>query len=149
MSDHDSRIIALDFGQVRIGVAVSDPDGRLAQPLCVINRVNREQDVREISRLAALQNARLLVMGLPRKNDEELGETAKRVLSFGKRLGRVLQLPVAYVDEFETTVEAEEALIAAHMPRDRRKKVVDMLAASLILRRYLEGQSEGENPAHG
>ena len=149
MTDHESRIMALDFGLARIGVAVSDPEGRLAQPLCVVTRKNREQDVREIARLASLQNARLLVMGLPRKNDEELGDTARKVLSFGKRLGRVLQLPVAYVDEFETTVEAEEALVAANMPRDRRRKVVDMLAASLILRRYLAGESEGENPAHG
>ncbi len=60
--------MALDIGQARIGVAVSDPTGTIAQPLCVLNRVNREQDIRALARLAALQKARLLVLGLPKQS---------------------------------------------------------------------------------
>ncbi len=139
---NETRIMALDIGQARIGVAVSDPTGTIAQPLCVLNRVNREQDIRALARLAALQKARLLVLGLPKQSEERPGEAAERVRALGRRLERVLRLPVAYVDEFETTSEAEEALVAARMSRERRAKVVDMLAASLILKRYLDGQEE-------
>lgn len=134
------RVLALDVGHKRIGVAVSDPARSLAQPLCVIERAGRDQDVAAIARLAAELGAGLLVLGLSRRPDDSLGPEADKVLSLGKRLGRVLSLPVAYVDEWETTVEAQELLIAGGSSRQRRRQVVDKLAAAIILRRFLDGQ---------
>lgn len=139
------RILALDVGERRIGVAVSDRAAALAQPLCVIQRKNRDQVVKEVGELARAQDAGLIVLGLPEKSDQEPGPAAEAIRRLGRRLSRALDLPVAYVDEFETTIEAEEALIAADMSREKRRKVVDMLAASLILARYLKEQGTGED----
>ena len=137
--------MALDVGQSRIGVAISDRAKTLAQPLKVIQRQNRDQVIREVGDLVRAQDAGLIVLGLPEKSDQELGPAAEAVKRLGERLSRALDLPVAYVDEFETTVEAEEVLLAADMSREKRRKVVDMLAASLILKRYLDEQNRGED----
>lgn len=134
------RVLALDLGHKRIGVAVSDPERVIAQPLCVIERAGRDQDVAAIGQVAVAQEATLIVLGLPRRTDDTLGPEAAKALAFGKRLGRVLKLPVAYVDEWETTVEAQELLISGGASRARRRQVVDKLAAALILRRFLEGR---------
>lgn len=134
------RVLALDLGHRRIGVAVSDAQRAIAQPLCVLERAGRDQDVAAIGRLAAQQQATLIVLGLPRRSDDTFGPEAEKALAMGKRLGRVLGLPVAYVDEWETTVEAQELLISGGASRQRRRQVVDKLAAALILRRFLEGR---------
>jgi len=134
--------MALDVGRARIGVALSDPGRSLAHPHGVIQRKNRDQVVREVGRLAAEHQVGLLVLGLPLAGEGRTGDAARAVLALGRRLERALGLAVEYVDEFETTVEAEQALLAADVSRARRRQVVDMLAASLILRRYLEGQRE-------
>ncbi|MBI4799520.1 MAG: Holliday junction resolvase RuvX [Desulfarculus sp.] len=134
------RVLALDLGHKRIGVAVSDPERAIAQPLCVIACAGRDQDVAAIGQVAVAQEATLIVLGLPRRTDDTLGPEAAKALAFGKRLGRVLGLPVAYVDEWETTVEAQELLISGGASRARRRQVVDKLAAALILRRFLEGR---------
>ncbi|MBI5523108.1 MAG: Holliday junction resolvase RuvX [Desulfarculus sp.] len=134
------RVLALDLGHKRIGVAVSDPDRAIAQPLCVIERAGRDQDVAAIGQVAVAQEATLIVLGLPRRTDDSLGPEAGKALTFGKRLGRVLGLPVAYVDEWETTVEAQALLISGGASRARRRQVVDKLAAALILQRFLQGR---------
>lgn len=134
------RVLALDLGQRRIGVALSDPGRSLAQPLLVLECAGRDQDVRAIAELARQHQATLLVLGLPRRTDDSLGPEADKALSFGKRLGRVLGLPVAYVDEWQTTVEAHELLIQGGASRARRRQVVDKMAAALILERYLLDQ---------
>ncbi|CAO0820449.1 putative pre-16S rRNA nuclease [Desulfarculales bacterium] len=146
MSDENKdRVLALDLGHKRIGVAVSDQAHAIAQPLCVLKRVGRDQDVAAIGRLAAEQGVGLIVLGLPRRTDDSLGPEATKTLSFGKRLKRVLSLPVAYVDEWETTVEAQEVLIAGGASRQRRRQVVDKLAAAIILRRFLDGRGVEES----
>ncbi len=145
MSGQDpKRVLALDVGHKRIGVAVSDQARAIAQPLCVLERAGRDQDVAAIARLAAEQGAGLIVLGLPRRTDDSLGPEAAKVLSLGKRLQRVLGLPVAYVDEWETTVEAQELLITGGASRQRRRQVVDKLAAAIILRRFLDGRGVEE-----
>lgn len=130
----------MDLGRKRIGVAVSDPERAIAQPLCVLERSGRDQDLAAIGRLAREQEATLIVLGLPRRSDDSLGPEANQALTFGKRLGRVLGLPVAWVDEWETTVEAQYLLISGGASRQKRRQVVDKLAAALILRRFLEGR---------
>jgi putative Holliday junction resolvase len=134
--------MALDVGHKRIGIAISDETGTAAQPLCVVERKNRDADFLQISRLVADNKVEKIVVGVARQSNGELGPVAKKTQSFSRRLGRALKLPVDFVDEANTTVEANQVLMAAHMSRDRRKKVVDMLAASLILRRYLDGERE-------
>jgi putative Holliday junction resolvase len=134
------RVLALDLGRKRIGVAVSDQDRAIAQPLGVIACAGRDQDVAAIGRLAREQEATLIVLGLPRRTDDSPGPEADKALSFGRRLTRVLGLPVAYVDEWETTVEAHELLIAGGASRQRRRQVVDKLAAAIILRRFLDNR---------
>ena len=135
------RILALDLGERRIGVAVSDQARAIAQPLCVIERTSRDADLAAIAALAAELGAGLIVLGLPRRDDDDsLGPLGEKALSWGKRLGRATGLAVAFVDEWETTAQAQELLIEGGASRARRRGVVDKLAAALILRRYLDGQ---------
>ena len=142
MSGPDKRILALDLGARRIGVAVSDPGRILAQPLCVIQRRNRDRDLRAIAELARRHQAELIVVGLPRQADDSLGPAGQGMLRFARRLQRVLGIPVETVDEWETTVEATQVLLEADVSRRGRRRVVDKLAAGLILKRYLEQGGE-------
>lgn len=132
--------MALDLGERRIGVAVSDEARLTANGLTVLERRNRDADVAALGRLAAEQEAVELVIGLPLDSRDRVGPAAEKVLRLGRRLERALNLPVSYVDEWETTVQAHEALLAADASRARRRRVVDKVAATLILRRYLDGQ---------
>jgi putative Holliday junction resolvase len=134
------RILALDMGEKRIGVALSDAEARLASPLTVLPKRGRDENVRAIGALAAEHGAGLIVLGLPRKSDTELGASGEAIQRFGKRLGKALKLPIAFVDEFETTVRAQEALVAADVSRAKRREKVDKVAAALILEAYLAGR---------
>lgn len=147
MADQAKPILALDLGQKRIGVAVSDPGRKLALPLTTIAHVNRDADLRAVAALAAEQGAGLIVLGLPRRTDDSEGPEAQKARRFGQRLQRFLGLPVVYVDEWETTAEVHQRLIAVDVSRDKRRQVVDKLAAALILERYLEGR--GVEPPDG
>lgn len=138
-------ILALDLGEKRIGVAVSDPARTMALPLTTIARVNRDADVRAVAAIAAEQGAGLLVVGLPRRTDDSIGPEADKAMRFARRLARALNLPLAFVDEWETTSEVHQRLIAADVSRVKRMRVVDKLAAALILERYLQGR--GVEPA--
>lgn len=138
------RILALDMGEKRIGVALSDAEARLASPLTVLPRRSRDENVRAIGELAAEHGAGLIVLGLPRKSETELGTTAEAIQRFGMRLQKALKLPVVYVDEFETTVRAQEALLTADVSRAKRRDKVDKVAAALILESYLA--RGGERP---
>ncbi len=142
MSGRDKRILALDLGSRRIGVAVSDPGRHLAQPLCVIQRRNRDSDLRAIGELVRKHQVGLLVVGLPRQADDSLTPAGQGMLRFARRLQRALGVPVETVDEWETTVEATRLLLEADVSRRGRRRVVDKLAASLILKRYLEQGGE-------
>lgn len=146
-SSGGAPILALDLGQKRIGVAVSDPGRKLALPLTTIAHVNRDADLRAVAALAAEQGAGLIVLGLPRRTDDSEGPEAQKARRFGQRLQRFLGLPVVYVDEWETTAEVHQRLIAVDVSRDKRRQVVDKLAAALILERYLEGR--GVEPPDG
>jgi len=146
MADRATPILALDLGAKRIGVAVSDPGRQLALPLATIAHVNRDADLKAIAALAAEQGAGLIVLGLPRRTDDREGPEAEKARRFGQRLQRFLGLPVVYVDEWETTAEVHERLIAADISRGKRRQVVDKLAAALILERYLQGRGVEPDP---
>lgn len=135
-------VIGLDFGERRIGVAVSDPGGQIARPLLVIERSSRRDDMARIAELVRSRRAQKVIVGLPLNLDGSLGPAARRARRFASALGRELDLPIALWDERLTTVEAERALLASDRSRQRRKEVRDAVAASLILQSYLDAHRE-------
>ena len=136
------RTMALDYGGRRIGVAVSDPDGVFAQPLLCLDR--RQLSGKKLwSRLAALvreHGVEQLVVGLPLHMDGGHGEQAAEVKAFGARLAQQTGLPVDYIDERWTSLEAERTMQELGVRRARASGQLDATAAALMLRTYLERQ---------
>jgi putative Holliday junction resolvase len=136
------RVIALDVGDVRIGVAVSDPMRTIAQPLEVYRRVGYGPDTRYVSALCERYQTRDVLLGLPLNMDGSRGGQAEKVLAFGQQLAQA-GMNVYYSDERMTTMTAERTLISGGVRRENRKQYVDKLAATLILEQWLAtgGQS--------
>ncbi len=131
------RIAALDVGEARIGVAVSDELGITAQGLGVVRRVGGRRDLEALAALLAPYAPSRLVVGLPLDMRGTEGTAAARVRAFAERAAAHLALPLDYWDERLTTVAAERALLEADVSRRRRREVVDKVAATLILQGYL------------
>lgn len=136
------RILGLDVGDVRIGVAVSDPLEVIAQPLASVKRISVREDVESIKRLAEKYETGKIVVGVPKTLDDKVGIQAQKVLDFAKSLGKALEISIVLWDERLTTVEAERALVEADMSRRKRKKVIDKVAAVLILQGYLDSHDQ-------
>ena len=132
------RLLALDFGSVNIGVAVSDPLGLTAQGVGTIRRRSHAQDMAELKALVEEYQPRAFVLGLPLNMDGSRGPAVDRVQSFGSLLKQQSNLPVYYQDERLTTVAAQKTLLNNDTSRQKRRQVVDKLAATLILSTYLE-----------
>jgi len=149
MSEAIGRVAGIDFGTVRIGVAVSDPDRTIASPLENYTRTSPDQDARHFRRLAEEEGVRLFVVGLPVHLDGRESQKSAEAREFGRWLGEVTGLPVEFYDERFTTAEAEELLLSAELTSKRRKKRRDMLAAQIMLAAYLQSHrkgSEGPGP---
>ncbi|MGE5485083.1 MAG: Holliday junction resolvase RuvX [Ignavibacteriales bacterium] len=134
------RIMALDVGDRRTGVALSDPLGITAQGLCVIEAGGPSSLVRQVAEIAGRHEAGVIVVGLPLNMDGSAGERARKVLDIIEMLKAETGLEVTPWDERLTTMEAERVLIGLDVRRGRRKRVVDMASATLILQGYLERQ---------
>jgi putative Holliday junction resolvase len=134
------RVLGLDVGDRRIGVAVSDETGLLASPLRTLERVGPKKDLRAVAALVREHGAAGIVVGLPRNMDGSIGPQAEKVRSFAEALKPLARVPVQYWDERLTTVEAEQILIERDVSRQRRKGLVDQVAAVLILQGYLDAQ---------
>lgn len=132
------RILGLDVGDKTIGVAVSDEMGWTAQPLIVIRRQSKIKDSRAVAELVDEYSAETVVVGLPRNMDGSLGPQAIKTEAFGQALAQEIEIEIVYWDERLSTKAAERALIEADMSRAKRKKVVDKIAASIILQGYLD-----------
>jgi putative Holliday junction resolvase len=132
------RIIGLDIGDRRIGIAISDPLGITAAGLETIERTNTEKDVNKIADIAKRINAVEIVIGLPKNMDGTEGEQAQKSQSFGKKLARVTGLPIIYEDERLTTISAIRTLTLQGVKTGKRKDLVDMQAAAIILQKYLD-----------
>ncbi len=132
------RILALDVGHKRIGLAVSDPLGLTAQGLGVLERKDWDRDLSKILEVASPYRVQEVLVGLPRHMDGRLGDQAEEILALAQALAEALGAKVATWDERLTTVEAERLLINADMSRRRRRRVVDQVAATLILQAYLD-----------
>ena len=135
------RVAALDVGEARIGVAVSDELGLTAQPLGVIRRVGGRRDLDALGRLLAPYAPERLVVGLPLGMNGMEGVQAARVRAFATQAAAHLGVPLEFWDERLTTVAAERALLEADVTRRRRREVVDKVAASLILQGWLAHRS--------
>lgn len=139
------RVMAFDYGTVRIGVALSDEGRVLARPLQVIKVQGWKKDRETIRRLLHEYAVSEIVVGLPVNMNGTLGPAAERVQRFMHRLRGVFRLPVVAIDERLSTVHAEETLREIGVRRDRRKDLVDSVAASVILQEYLDRQSAPGN----
>ena len=145
------RIMGLDYGSRTVGIAISDPNGRIAFPVETVTReeeVNLKATVRRIRTLCEEQDVHLVVLGNPIRLDGGNSTAAEKVKAFQKRLERDLyRVDVVLWDERLTTVQAERPLKDAGMDRIERKKVVDQMAAAIMLQAYLDvhGQEETKN----
>ena len=140
-----ARVIGIDIGTVRVGVALSDEEQMIASPLVTLGARPQTSAVREVSALVAEHEATSLIYGLPFNLDGTEGRAAKRTRRFIRALESELDVPCVEWDERMTSVVAERTLIEADMSRKKRKKVVDQVAATLILQSWLDanGRKDG------
>lgn len=131
------RILALDVGEKRVGVAISDPLGYTAQPLTVLPRRPHGAFLQALDALAREYKVALVLLGLPRRTTGEKGPEAQRVLALAREITVKLGLKCDTWDEWLTTVAAERVLLEGGLSRQERRQVVDKTAAALILDGYL------------
>jgi putative holliday junction resolvase len=142
------RVMGIDLGERRIGLALSDPTGMLASPLRVLERPRKMKRFLEVlADLCREHEVGEIVVGLPLSMDGSVGTKAAEARDFIARLRAHTGLPVVAWDERLSTVAAERALIEAGMRRERRKQVIDKTAAALILAGYLERRRWSESSA--
>ncbi|MEK7404280.1 MAG: Holliday junction resolvase RuvX [Acidobacteriota bacterium] len=135
------RVLALDVGRRRIGLAVSDELGLTAQGLPTLARTNKREDLAALARLAAEKGVTLILVGHPLHMSGEEGRQAEWVREFAEGLARHTGLPFELRDERLTTVEAERVLRASGVSIEKRARAVDRLAAVLLLQGYLDARA--------
>jgi putative Holliday junction resolvase len=142
------RIIALDVGDARTGVAATDPLQIIASPHSVVEEPSRKAAIAAIAAIVAALEPVCVVVGLPLDTRGTRGAQAKKVMVFAELLGEAIDVKIVLHDERYTTVAAEEILVAADVSRKKRKKVIDKIAATNILQSYLDELSvAGTSPA--
>ncbi len=141
------RLIGLDVGEARIGVAVSDPTGTLASARTVLARRPEDAALRAVQRLVEEEEAAAIIVGLPRSLSGELHGQAALVQAFAELLGKHIAVPIHFWDERLSTVAAEREMRASGAKRDKRRAMIDAVAAAIILQSYLDAsraQTPGE-----
>ena len=135
------RVLGIDLGSKRIGVAVSDRTGTIASPLMVIQRSgSTARDHQVIAKLVVEEEAEAVVVGLPLNMNGTEGPAAKAAVAEAKALATVVGVPVHTSDERRTTVTADRAMMEAGMNAQARRKVVDKVAAAVLLQHWLDGR---------
>ena len=132
------RIMSLDVGSRTIGIACSDALLMTAQGIETIRRTSLEKDFNRLQELIAEYEVHELVVGMPKNMNGTKGERAEKTEEFVEKMKEVIDLPVSYWDERLSTVMAERQLIAADVSRQKRKSVIDKMAAVVILQGYLD-----------
>jgi len=139
------RILGLDVGSKTIGVAVSDELSLTAQGLTTLKRKVLKQDIKQLLKVIEENGVEKVVVGLPKNMNGSLGPSAEMVISLMGELKKFVDLPVVTWDERLSTVAAQRVLLEADMSRKKRKRVVDKVAAILILQGYLDNQMRMKN----
>ncbi len=132
------RIMGLDVGSKRIGIALSDPMEIIAGGHSVWERRNLQQDLEHIQSLCIINEVKIIVLGLPLNMDGSIGPKALEIKEFAVRLQEFTDITTTFWDERLSTVAAERVLLEADVSRSKRKKVIDKLAAVTILQNYLD-----------
>lgn len=140
------RALGVDYGERRVGLAVSDELGMLALPLMTLPVQNSAQVIRDILKLCAEKKVGTIVIGLPLNMDGSRGPAAQAVERFVEELRRHTNLTVKVWDERLSSRQVERMLLEADLSRSRRKKLIDKLAAQVILQSYLDAQSQSCAP---
>ncbi len=130
--------LGLDVGKKRVGVAGCDGTGLIATGLITIQRTSLRKDIEQLKKIVEEREVQLLVVGLPYSMKGNLGFQAQQVIKFARQVSKALQLPVEYVDERLTSVEAEEQLKAQKRFSRRDKAAIDRQAAAIILQQWLD-----------
>ena len=132
------RVLAIDPGSRRLGLALSDPSGTVALPLSVLLRRSEPEDLKALGRIITDNAVEMVLIGLPRMMDGSIDKAARSAQTFGAEVGRTTGLPVEFWDERLTTVAAERFLIEQGKRRAQRRQDVDRVAATLLLQGYLD-----------
>jgi putative Holliday junction resolvase len=140
-----TRLLGVDFGSVRVGLAISDPERRIASPLTTCTRRDADQDARFFQRVIAEEEVGGLVVGLPVHLDGREGQKAQEARAFGQWLQNVTGLQVIFWDERFTTTEAESYLWGAGLTHKRRRQRRDQVAAQILLQTYLDSDCPPES----
>lgn len=145
------RVMSLDLGKVRTGVAISDVSGILACPLCVVEETDTEKLLLRVVELINKYKITDVVVGLPKNMDSTEGESARKVREFKEDLQKIIKINVELIDERWSTKSAQHYLNIGTTKAKRKKSVIDKVAATIILQQYLDtknrsggdGQEEG------
>ena len=138
------KLLGIDFGTVRVGLAISDPDHKFAFPLETFQRRGQTQEAAQFQALIVEEQVTGLVVGLPLHNDGREGVKAAEARAYGTWLVSITGLPIVYWDERFTTIEAESALWQAGLTHKKRRERRDRVAAQILLQNYLDAGA----PAH-
>lgn len=137
------RWMGLDYGDRRIGVALSDELGWTAQGHTVLERRKPDEDMEKLRIIAVENDVAEIVLGLPKNMNGSIGPRGELCQAFAEELRTKLGLPVHLWDERLTTVAAEKTLLSADVSRKKRKQVIDKMAAAIILQGYMDAKSKG------
>lgn len=132
------KTMGIDFGERRIGIAISDPEGKMAFPFGVVERDTDRRAVHRIKEIARREVIRALVVGDPLSFNGEAGAASERARRFGQKLAKVTRLPLFWIDETLTTVEASERLQAAGLDPRQDSGRLDAVAAQILLQDALD-----------
>jgi putative Holliday junction resolvase len=141
------RILGLDVGSKTIGVAVSDELNLIAHGVTTLKRKGKRLDIKDLLGMIEELKVEKVVVGLPKNMNGSLGPSAKMVLSLVEELKKFVDLPIITWDERLSTVAAEKVLLEADVSRKKRKRVIDKVAALLILQGYLDSKTRMESPS--
>lgn len=145
LSTQSGRIAAIDYGAVRIGIAISDRERRIASPYENYARGGEQADARRFTRLVAEEDVKQFVVGLPVHLSGSESQKSRETRRFGEWLAKTTGVSVEYFDERFTSAHAEELLLGVDMSRKQRKQRRDMLAAQILLAAFLEAGCRGSD----
>ncbi|HSG31130.1 MAG TPA: Holliday junction resolvase RuvX [Thermodesulfobacteriota bacterium] len=139
--------MSLDVGTKRIGIAVSDELGITANGLQTLKRTDNKSDIKKLKNLCSELNVEKVIVGIPYNTDGQISKNGQVIKNFSEKLRKELSLPVDYINEAFTTMDAQQYLLEANMSRKKRKKVIDKLSAVIMLQEYLEQMRENPKNA--